>query len=111
MYFSRKCQFFYVGLLLFCFILVVVTIIDGFKIADSKMFIIVELLLNLTITVDFGLRVKMTGFKNYLKNRFWNKLDFIIVIGCNLLFIGSVLANVSYGEISEEALLISWSIA
>jgi hypothetical protein len=92
-------------------VLILVTIVDGFKIADSSMFIIVELLLNITITVDFLLRVKMAGFRTYLKKSFWNKLDFVIVIGCNLLFLGSVLSHESYGEISEEALLVFWSIA
>lgn len=94
-----------------CCVLIVVTIIDGFKIADSKGFIIGELLLNLTITVDFLLRVKMAGFGHYVKKSFWNKLDFIIVIGCNLLFVGSILSHAAIGEISEEALLIFWSIA
>lgn len=91
--------------------LIVVTIIDGFKIAESKMFITVELLLNLTITVDFLLRVKMAGFKSYLRKSLWNKLDFVIVLGCNLLFVVSIIAQVSYGEISEELLLVFWAIA
>lgn len=67
--------------------------------------------MNLIITVDFLFRVKMTGFKKYLTKSFWNKLDFVIVIGCNLLFISSVISHNAFGEISEEGLLVFWSIA
>jgi hypothetical protein len=94
-----------------CCLLIVTTIIDGFKIAESPLFIVIELLLNLTISVDFYFRVRMTGFKSYMKKSFWNKLDFFIVCGCNILFLISIAAHVSYGEISEELLLVFWSIA
>lgn len=76
------------------------------------MFIVSELLLNLIISIDFGFRVKMAGLKNYLlRNRIWNKLDFIIVVACNILFIFSILNHVTFGEISEEFLLVAWSVA
>jgi len=109
-YYSRKCQYFYIGLLATCCVLIITTIIDGFKIAESPTFIVVELLLNLTITIDFAARVKMEGFKKYLFKSWWNKLDYLIVIGCNLLFLISVIDNVTFGEISEEGLLVFWSI-
>jgi len=89
----------------------VTTIVDGFKIAESPTFITVEVLLNLTITIDFAARVRMAGFIPYLKKSIWNKLDLLIVIGCNLLFIVSLIAHVTFGEISEELLLVFWSIA
>jgi len=111
MYYSRKCQYFYIGLLCACCLLIITTIFDGFKIADSPMFIVVELVLNLTITVDFYFRVRMHGFKLYMQQSVWNKLDFIIVCGCNSLFLLSLAAQVSIGEISEELLLVFWSIA
>lgn len=68
------------------------TIVDGFKIADSPTFIVVELILNLTITIDFGARVRMTGFVTYMSKSHWNKLDFLIVFGCDLLFLISISA-------------------
>ena len=93
--------------------MVVTTIIDGFKIANSPTFIAVELLLNITISVDFGLRVRMVGFKKYMKKSNWNKLDFAIVFGCNILFLITMItpSSTQSEELSEELLLIVWSIA
>lgn len=91
--------------------LIITTIVDGFKVANSPIFIVVELLLNLTISVDFYFRVRMATFKAYMKQSFWNKLDFVIVCGCNILFLLSIASHASYGEISEELLLVFWSIA
>lgn len=109
-YYSRKCQFFYIGLLLACTVLIILTIVDGFKIAGSPAFICVELLLNLVITIDFVARIKLQGFKTYLNQSVWNKLDLIIVAGCNTLFLVSVIDDVTFGEISDELLLVFWSV-
>lgn len=93
-------------------LLIVATIINGFKIAESPLFICVELLLNITISIDFGCRVRMIGFKKYMgQNKCWNKLDFVIVVCCNMLFILSLVFHSGSGEISEELLLVGWSIA
>ena len=93
-------------------ILIIATIIDGFKIAESPLFICVELLLNITISVDFACRIRMVGFKKYMsQNKCWNKLDCFIVVMCNMLFIISLLFHFASGEISEELLLVGWSIA
>lgn len=93
-------------------LLILATIIDGFKIAESPLFICVELLLNITISVDFGCRIRMVGFKKYMgQNKCWNKLDCFIVVMCNLLFIISLMFHSGTGEISEEILLVGWSIA
>ena len=67
--------------------------------------------MNLLIAADLGFRLRMVGFKKYLKQSCWNKLDLGIVIGCNVLFIVSLLSHVSFEYISEEILLVAWSIA
>lgn len=110
-YNSRYIQYFYIGLLITCCLLIITTIIDGFKIAESTTFIIIELFLNLTISADFAARVRMAGFSAYLRKSFWNKLDFLIVFSCLFLFIFSLLSQVTFNEISEELLLVAWSIA
>lgn len=112
-YYSQNFQYFYLGLILLCLILIFVTIIDGFKVADSPLCIVIEFILCVTVTIDFAIKVRLTGFKNYLmKNKFWNKFDFAIVVGCNILFLLTLLSKASVGEeISEEILLISWCIA
>uniref|UniRef100_A0A7S3MVD5 Uncharacterized protein n=1 Tax=Strombidium inclinatum TaxID=197538 RepID=A0A7S3MVD5_9SPIT len=75
------------------------------------MFILLEFILNLTISIDLGCRVKMAGFHAFMnKNRFQNKLDFLIVVGCNLLFLVSLLDGYTIGEISDEFLLLVWSV-
>jgi hypothetical protein len=92
--------------------LIIITIVDGFKIAESQPFIFVEFLLNATISIDLGLRIRLNGFKIYLnKNRVWNKLDVLIVLLCNLLFFFSIVFHIAYVEINEELLLVAWSIA
>ena len=92
-------------------ILILTTIIDGFKVAQSPTFITIELIINLIIAIDLGLRIKMTGFFKYMGKSCWNKLDLAIVIGCNLLFIISLMFKASVEYISEEILLVAWSIA
>ena len=92
-------------------LLILTTIIDGFKVAESPTFICVELLLNVLISLDLAGRVRMVGFKLYMSRSWWNKFDLGIVIGCNLLFIISLLSHVSFEYISEEILLVAWSIA
>ena len=101
----------YLILLFFGCILILITIVDGFKIASSPMFIIFEFILNLTVTLDLTLRVYMAGCKVYAnKNKCWNKLDFVIVFGCNMLFFVSILDDMTVGEISDEVLLVMWSV-
>ena len=94
-----------------CFILVVITIADGFRIAGSPFFIAVEFVMCLTVTVDLALKVRMKGFKKYWKGCSWNKLDFIIVVSCNIIFLLTIIKKATVAEeISEELLLIGWSI-
>jgi hypothetical protein len=111
LYQSPKCHWFYIGLLSFGLLLVLITIVDGFKIADSPMFIALELLLNFTVTADLALRIKLNGFRGFLEQqRCWNTLDLVIVVGCNLLFIVSLVNNVRVGELSDEVLLLFWIV-
>ena len=44
------------------------TIWDGFKVAESPAFIILELLLNLLIGADFACRVKLVGCERYFRD-------------------------------------------
>ena len=110
-YFSKQCQYFYIGLLCIGVGLIVITIVDGFKIAQSPVFVAVELILNITISIDLLFRVRMQGCKKYFQKSGWNKLDLFIVLGCNILFIISLLSHITAEEISEELLLVAWSIA
>mgnify|MGYP000303318454 CR=1 FL=1 len=71
-------------------------------VADSPTFIIVELLLNVTITLDFLARVKLEGFRKYLRKSNWNKLDFSICFGCNLLFVVSLVSHAIFEEMKDE---------
>ena len=53
----------------------------------------------------------MIGFGKYMAKSCWNKLDLAIVVTCNLLFIISIISHASVEYISEEILLVAWSIA
>lgn len=111
MYYSPNCQYFYIFLLLIGLSLLCITIIDGFKVAASDYFMAVEGIFNLLISIDLIFRIRMVGFKKYLRDNWWNKLEVFIVVGCNILFIFSVIKHITYEELSEELLLVVWSIA
>lgn len=65
LYQSPRCAHFYVGLLCFGVFLVLIMMVDGFKIADSKLFISLEFFLNMVVTTDVGLRLRLNGFWTY----------------------------------------------
>ena len=96
LYFSKRCNFFYIGLLCFSLLLIIVTIIDGFVIADSALFISLEMILNFMITLDFLFRIKLAGGRKFFRSNrgnlnWWNVFDTFVVISCNLLFILAVI--------------------
>lgn len=111
-YYHPKCQYFYVLLLGTCLILILTYVVDGYEVAKSPAFIFVEFSLNVAIGIDFGCRIRMIGLMKYLsQNKCWNKFDFLIVVLCNVLFLLSLVFHVTSQEISEELILIAWSIA
>ena len=63
------------------------------------MFIILELVLNLLIGVDFVLRIKLVGCQKYVRNpasgriRWWNLFDALVVTVCNLVFATSLFSK------------------
>ena len=63
------------------------------------------------ISIDLAFRVRMIGCNKYLSKSCWNKLDLVIVIGCNVLFFISILSQVTYEIITDELLLVIWAIA
>lgn len=69
------------------FTLIATTIIKGFKIDESPLFITVECIINLLILADFICRVKLLGIKRFFEGGFWNIFDCIVVVGCILLFL------------------------
>ena len=79
-----------------------------------------EFLLNLLIGVDFGCRMKLVGFKKYVKDptngktRWWNIFDGIVVIVCNIVFLVTLFSKTGavkgFEEASEEGLIVMWCI-
>lgn len=94
--------------------LVAVTLIKGFQVDESPYFILVEIILNIIILVDFIFRIKLMGVRRFFQGGFWNIFDTIVVIGCILIFILMLLSQsgtvLILEELSEELLLIGWSI-
>ena len=119
-YYSDKCSYFYIGLLTVSFILILVTIFDGFQVAESPLFILLEFLLNLLIGIDFGLRLKLVGCQKYFRDpstykiRFWNILDCIVVVVCNIVFLMTLFSKTGsirgFEEATEEFLIVMWGI-
>lgn len=119
-YYSDKCSWFYIGLLVLSFGLVLVTAFDGFQVAESPMFIILEFVLNLLIGVDFACRIKLVGCNKYVRDpttgkvRWWNIFDALVVTICNAVFAISLFSKTGaikgFEEASEEALIVMWCI-
>ena len=102
------------------FVLIIVTILDGFKVADSPMFIFLELLLNVMIGVDFACRVKLVGCERYFRDpqsgsiRKWNVFDALVVIFCNMVFFTTLITKKSpmkgFEQGMEEFLIVAWCV-
>lgn len=120
LYYSDKCSWFYIALLILSFGLVMVTVFDGLKVAHSPYFIILELILNVLIGMDFICRIKLVGCRKYIKDpasgktRWWNIFDAIVVTFCNVVFALSLCSKTEvtkgFEEASEEALIIMWCV-
>ena len=120
MYYSEKCSWFYIGLLVLSFGLILVTIFDGFQVAESPMFIILEFVLNLLIGIDFACRIKLVGCSKYVRDpntrrlRWWNIFDGVVVIVCNSVFAVSLFSKTGavkgFEEAGEEGLIVMWCI-
>jgi hypothetical protein len=120
LYYSEKCSWFYIGLLVLSFGLIVVTIFDGFEVAESPMFIVLELILNLLIGIDFACRIKLVGCNKYIRDpssgkiRWWNIFDAFVVTICNTTFAVSLISKSGvikgFEAATEEALIVMWCI-
>lgn len=119
-YYSDKCSWFYIGLLVLSFGLVLVTAFDGFQVAESPMFIVLEFILNLLIGIDFACRIKLVGCNKYVRDpnsgriRWWNIFDALVVTICNSVFAISIFSKTGaikgFEEASEEGLIVMWCI-
>ena len=102
------------GLMAVSILLVMLTFILGFKIGRTPLFIFVESLLNIIVLVDFLCRVRLLGTRRFIEGGLWNIFDAIVVIGCVVLFflmlISRSMSMLIFEEISEEILLVSWSL-
>jgi len=119
-YYSEKCSWFYIGLLVLSFGLVMVTIFDGFQVAESPLFIVLEFVLNLLIGVDFICRIKLVGCQKYVRDpgsnkiRWWNIFDALVVtfamqfLLCH--FFSKSGAIKGFEEAGEEGLIVMWCI-
>jgi len=103
-YFGKKCNLFYIGLLIISTILILATIFGGSSATKNPFFLALEFLVNLCISIDFIFRVKLAGLKKFYRTssgkfRWWNFFDTMIVISCSLMFIICVILNKSSLEI------------
>lgn len=65
MYYSPKCHYYYIMLMIFSILLVVITAIFGFTVDKNPFFILMESILNILIVVDYIFRIRMLGLKKY----------------------------------------------
>jgi uncharacterized membrane protein len=102
------------GLMAATLFLVLITLFNGFLIDESPLFIIAECIINLLIIIDFVCRVRLVGLNRFIKGGCWNIFDTIVVIACVILFAIILISKTggikSLEEVSEEVLLIMWSV-
>lgn len=120
LYYSPKCSYFYISLLAMSFLLILVTVFDGFMVTKSKLFIGIEAILNILITTDFFLRLRLVGKQAFFTNpqsghyRWWNIFDCAVVVVCSVAFLFTLLfrsgALTKVGETSEELMLVAWAV-
>ena len=101
-------------------LLIVVTIADGFRVAESAFFVCVEALLNLMVTADLLARIKVQGLAQFFrldltkKSWWWNMFDIFVVLSCNSLFLATISVKHGTGweidESLEELFLVLWSV-
>ena len=96
-------------------LLVIITLLKGMKIDENPMFIAFESFINFCILIDYFFRVYLAGFKRFFRgDSLWNIFDSVVVFGCVILFIVMLLSRAGlilvFEEISEELLLILWSV-
>lgn len=95
--------------------LVVITFVKGMRVDENPLFIAFESFINICILVDYFIRVYIAGFKRFFRSSsLWNIFDSVVVLGCVILFFIMLLSKTGvilvFEEISEELLLIVWSI-
>lgn len=92
-----------------------ITIFEGLLVNENPLFLFAEVAFNLLIVVDFSIRVWLVGFAKFFKrSSIWNYVDAVVVVGC-IIMLAVVLLNkqlglLLYEELSEELLLIIWSV-
>jgi hypothetical protein len=95
-------------------LLVFVTLVCGFRIGESPLFLFTECIINLVILLDFVFRLRLMGAKRFFEGGYWNVFDAIVVFGClftfMLMMISSSFSLFIFEEVSEEILLITWSL-
>jgi len=89
-------------------------------VAESPLFIIMELVLNLSICIDFVFRIRLVGWSKYARDpatgklRCWNIFDGMVVVVCNLVFALSLFSKTGilkgFEESFEEFLIVIWCI-
>jgi hypothetical protein len=95
-------------------LLVLITLVVGFRVAETPLFLFIECLINMVILVDFGCRLRLMGMKRFFEGGYWNIFDAIVVFGCIFTFVLMLISNslsiLIFEEVSEEILLITWSL-
>lgn len=114
LYYHKNCQYFYWVMLFMSFLLILVTIVDGFKIVNSLMFNFFEACLILLTMIDLLARIKMQGISRFMNHQsrylFWfNWFDFLICFSTCLIYTFSSLYKNELGEVFDTVLLVIWA--
>ena len=119
LYYNKKCVYFYYVLLFMSLLLILVTIVDGFIVAESFMFIALEALINVLIGVDFVCRLRMAGTDKFFRSpsgnlKKWNIFDAIVVAACILTFLIALITRhgivKEIDEGFEEFVMFVWAV-
>ena len=92
MYLSCFCLFMHVLVALCCLALIIFVFIAGENWLSNKYIMLLEIIINLFIIIDIGLRMKVLSIKIYFKS-ISNIIDFVLLIIIAVLFCVYMLAS------------------
>ena len=113
LYRSTEWRYFYILFTTLATAIVIWILLKGSEVQQSPLFIIIEVVINVCIAIDFWLKVYMNGLKNYLwSNQLTNIFDAIVASSCVILFIFMLFTSstelIVFEEAVEDMFFILW---
>ncbi|CAI2373501.1 unnamed protein product [Moneuplotes crassus] len=111
LYSSRKCRYYYIAFGILATIMVTWILLVGSRVHQSKLFIFAEVFINVSLLMDFMLKLYITGPMKYFTSCA-NIFDSAVVVSCVTTFIimmcTSSVSILTLEEVIEDMLFLLW---